>query len=145
MDGIVATVVALDTSPATVLRSMRGVIVAARVAYPHVLHVEVRDSHEDVWRLASQDADWSPDAGQLTGLEIVDAGIDEESGELRCRLSSGVMLKITPADADPSATVGAERDPPYWELISPAGIVLEFGPGLRWQISGADASSPARG
>jgi hypothetical protein len=123
---------------------MRGRIVDARVAYPHVLHVEVRDSRDDVWRLASQDADWSPDAGQLAGLEIVDAGIDEESGELRCHLSSGSTLKITPASADPSATVGAERDPPYWELISPAGIVLEFGPGLRWQISGADTSPPAR-
>jgi hypothetical protein len=39
-----ATVVALGASPATVLRSMRGSIVDARVAYPDVLHVEIRDS-----------------------------------------------------------------------------------------------------
>ena len=33
-------------------------------------------------------------------------------------------------------------DPPDWELISPAGVVLEFGPGVRWQISGADDPPP---
>lgn len=36
--------VALDASPATVLRSVRGPIVDAHVAYPDVLHVEVRDA-----------------------------------------------------------------------------------------------------
>lgn len=34
--------------------------------------------------------------------------------------------------------VEAEDNPPNWELISLAGVVLEFGPGLRWQISGGD-------
>ena len=39
-----------------ILRQMRGSIVNARIAYPDVLHVEVRDSHGDLWRLATQDA-----------------------------------------------------------------------------------------
>jgi hypothetical protein len=43
-----ATVVALDASPANVLRSLRGSIVDARIAYPDVLHVEVRDSRGDL-------------------------------------------------------------------------------------------------
>ena len=135
-----ATVVALDASPTTVLRSMRGSIVDARIAYPDVLHVEVRDSSGGIWRLATQDADWSPsDPAQLLGRSIDDADIDEESGELRCRLSDGSMLDIKPAAAE------TMDDPPYWELISPAGVVLEFGPGVRWQISGADASPSSRG
>jgi hypothetical protein len=134
MERVVATVVALDASPTTVLRSMRGSIVDARIAYPDVLHVEVRDSSGGIWRLATQDADWSPsDPAQLLGRSIDDADIDEESGELRCRLSDGSMLDIKPAAAE------TMDDPPYWELISPAGVVLEFGPGVRWQISGADA------
>src|SRR5271166_904905 len=132
MEALMAAVVALDASPTTVLRSMRGPIVDARIAYPDVLHVEVRDAGGGVWRLATQDAVWSPsDPAQLVGRSIDDADIDEESGELRCRLSDGSVLDIKPAAAE------AEDDPPYWELISPVGVVLEFGPGVRWQISGA--------
>jgi hypothetical protein len=135
-----ATVVALDASPANVLRSMRGSIVDARIAYPDVLHVEVRDSRGDLWRLATQDADWSPsDPRQLVGRSIDDVAIDGETGELRCMLSDGSVLDVRPA------AIETEDDPPNWELVSPAGIVLEFGPGLRWQISGADGpTSPRR-
>jgi hypothetical protein len=46
-----ATVVALDASPANLLSSMRGSIVDARIAYPSVLHVEVvtRAAISGVW------------------------------------------------------------------------------------------------
>lgn len=139
MEGHVATVVALDASPTTVLRSMRGPIVDARIAYPDVLHVEVRDSSGGIWRLATQDAEWSPsDPAQLVGRSIESADIDEESGELCCKLSDGSVLDIKPVAAE------ANDDPPYWELISPAGVVLEFGPGVRWQINGADALASRR-
>ena len=113
---------------------MRGPIIDARIAYPDVLHVKVRDSRGQLWRLATQDAEWSPaDPAELVGRSIDDASIDEESGELRCALSDGSSFNIKP--------VGAEADDnlPYWELISPAGVVLEFGPGISWQISSADA------
>jgi hypothetical protein len=134
-----ATVVALDASPTTVLRSMRGEVVDARIAYPDVLHVEGTDGHGGRWRLATQDAEWSPtDPAQLVGRSINDAEIDEKSGELRCELSDGSMLNIKPAPAD------ADDDPPYWELVSPAGVVLEFGPGVRWQISSADDRASSR-
>jgi hypothetical protein len=120
---------------------MRGVIVDARIAYPDVLHVEIRDSRGDLWRLATQDAEWSPaDPGQLIGRSVKDADIDDETGELRCRLSDGSLFGVKPTAAE------AEDDPPNWELISPGGIALEFGPGVRWQISGADAPvSSSRG
>jgi hypothetical protein len=135
----VAIVVALDASPTTVLRSMRGPIVDARIAYPDVLHVEVCDSRGGIWRLATQDAEFSPsDPGQLVGRSIDDADIDEESGELRCKLSDGSVLDIKPGSTE------ANDDPPYWELISPGGVVLEFGPGVRWQISGIDAPASRR-
>ncbi len=139
MEGLMATVIALDASPTSVLRAMRGTIVDARIAYPEVLHVEIRDSHGGVWRLATQDAEFSPaDPAQLLGRPIDHAEIDEKSGELRCRLADGSSLDIKPAAAE------AEDDPPYWELISPAGVVLEFGPGVRWQISGADVPIASR-
>ena len=118
---------------------MRGTIVAARIAYPDVLHVEVRDPHGGLWRLATQDAAWSPaDPAPVVGCSIDHAEIDEQSGELCCGLADGSTLNIKPV------AVEAEDDPPYWELISPDGVVLEFGPGVRWQISGADVPIASR-
>lgn len=139
MEGLMATVVALDASPVNVLRSMRGAIVDARIAYPDVLHLEIRDAHGDLWRLATQNAEWSPaDPGQLVGRSVADVDIDQETGELRCRLSDGSMFDVKPAVAE------AKDDPPNWELISPGGVALEFGPGVRWQISGADTAPSSR-
>jgi hypothetical protein len=118
---------------------MRGPIVDARAAYPDVLHVEVRDSAGELWRLATQDADWSPtDPAELVGKSIEDAVIDEETGELRCRLSGGSLLDVKPAAQE------ASDDPPNWELITPGGVLLEFGPGVRWQISSATDPVSAR-
>jgi hypothetical protein len=135
----VASAVALDTSPITLLRSLRGTVVDARIAHPEVLHVEIHDPHGRLWRLATQDAAWSPpDVAQLVGQSIDSAEIDETTGRLRCELSSKTVFEIKP---EPGQDVD---DPPSWELISPEGLVLEFGPGVRWQISGADAPVSAR-
>lgn len=134
-----ATVLALDASPVNVLRSLRGSIVDAQKAYPDVLHVEIRDSAGELWRLATQDAEWTPsDPRELVGQAIADAEIDENSGELRCKLSNGSVLDVRPGAHE------AEDDPPNWELITPGGVLLEFGPGVRWQISSADAAASSR-
>lgn len=139
MEGLMATAVALDASPLNVLRSMRGKIVDARIAYPEVLHVEVKDSVGELWRLATQDAEWSPsDPAALVGRSVDDADIDGKTGELRCKLSDGSVLDVRPAARE------AEDDPPNWELITPDGLVLEFGPGVRWQIGSADSRPAAR-
>ncbi len=136
MQALMATVVALDASPLNLLHSLRGTIVNARLAYPDVLHVEVRDENGDLWRLATQDADWSPaDPARLVGRSIDSADIDRQTGELRCRLSDRVALDIKPA------AVEATDDPPNWELITPTGLALEFGPGMRWRIGDADDPS----
>jgi hypothetical protein len=117
---------------------MRGSVVGARVAYPDVLHIEVLEPTRGVWRLASQNAEVSPaDPGALLGKPIEDAEIDAVTGELRLKLSDGGTLAVTPARGE------AHDDPPSWELITPDGLALEFGPGLRWQISSADARPPA--
>lgn len=134
-----ATAVALDASALNVLRSMRGQIVDARIAYPEVLHVEVKDSAGELWRLATQDAEWSPaDPAELVGRSVDDADIDAETGELRCKLSDGSLLDVKPAARE------AEDDSPNWELITPGGVGLEFGPGVRWQIGSADGRASFR-
>ena len=107
-----ATAVALDASPLNVLRSMRGQIVDARIAYPEVLHVEVKDSAGELWRLATQDAEWSPaDPADLVGCSVDDADIDRETGELRCKLSDGSLLDVRPAprEAEGDPQLGADH------------------------------------
>lgn len=134
-----ASVVALDASPSSVLRSLHGAIIDARIAYPDVLHVAVKDSDGDVWELATQGTDWSPrDPKLLIGLSLEGATIDEASGEMHFPLSDGSALELKPFKFE------AADDPPNWEVITPNGLVLEFGPGLRWQISGADAPASSR-
>ena len=129
-----ASVMALDASPLHVLRSMRGEIVDARIGYPRVLHVEIRDRTDGTWLLATQDADWFPsDPMALAGRSIEGAEISE-SGELRLDLSDGSLLEVKPCAHE------TEDDPPNWEVITPEGLVLEFGPGVRWQIRSADSS-----
>jgi hypothetical protein len=127
---------ALDASPTTLLSSVRGEIVAARVAYPDVLHVEIRDSSGGLWRLATQDADFTPsDPNGLLGARVIRLAIDPITTRLHCSLADGSALVINPGRH------GAEDDPPNWELLTPDGLALEFGPGLRWQIARADAAT----
>ena len=129
----------LETSPVNLLRLLRGPIVDAREAYPQVLHVEVRDSAGGSWRLATQDAEYSPsDPAELVGRSVKDAKIDESTNELRLQLGDGSSFVVTPARQE------ANNDPPNWELITPFGLALEFGPGVRWQIAGADAEVSSR-
>jgi len=133
------SVIALDASPVNVLRSLRGSVIGARLAYPDVLHVEVRDHAGGIWRLATQDAEFSPaDPGALLGKSIDDAQIDIETGELRLKLSGAETVAVVPRPRE------APDDPPTWELITPEGLALEFGPGLRWQIASADARPRAK-
>lgn len=135
---LMSTAIALDASPVKVLHSLRGSIVDAQEAYPQILHLEVRDSDGGLWRLATQDADYSPsDPKKLVGSIVEHSEIDEATSELRLTLSDKSRFVVRPAQRE------AIDDPPYWELITPDGLVLEFGPGLRWQIAGAD-SRPSR-
>lgn len=131
-------VVAEKGSLASLLRSLRGEIVDARPAYPEILHVQIRDSDGDLWLFATQDAEWSPaDPAALAGQTIESAEIDEKTGELRCNLTNGSVFAVQPAEQE------APDDPCNWELITPGGVALEYGPGPRWQIS--DATVPVFG
>jgi hypothetical protein len=128
-----ATIEDLDASPMNLLRAMRGVIIRASLAYPEVLHLDIRDGGDRLWRFSTQDADWSPaDPDQLQDRTVEDVSF-APNGELHLQLSGDLRLEIVPASQE------AEDDPPNWELITPDGLSLEFGPGVRWQIQSADA------
>jgi hypothetical protein len=86
-----------------VLRSLHGSIADARLAHPDVLHVDIRDPSGGRWRLATQDAEWSPsDPSGLLGRSVEGAAIDEETGELHLRLSDGARFAVTPAHGRPT-------------------------------------------
>lgn len=70
--------IALDTSPIKVVHALRGSIVDAHEAHPQALHLEIRDSEGGLWRLATQDADYSPsESKQLAGGTVERSEIDE--------------------------------------------------------------------
>lgn len=134
-----ATSVALDTSPSTILRSLRGRIVDARIAYPEVLHVEVRDGRGELWRFATQHAEFNPsNPSRLVGQALERVELDPMTAELRGHLADGSQLLVIPAAEE------AADDPPNWELITPDHLTLEFGPGLRWQIRRSDVPVSSR-
>lgn len=111
------------------LAGFRGLIVDARIAYPEVLHLDVRDDEGELWRFATQDARWSPsDPAELQAKTILDVQIDWATGELRCRLSEGSAFVVFPEPQEEA------DDPPSWELFTPDGQMLDFGPGMRWRL-----------
>lgn len=129
-----ATVIALDASPASLLRAMRGKIVDAYPAYPEVLHVEIRDGSGGLWRFATQYADWSPaDPAELIGRSVEDVKIDQTTGALSCLLSDGSSFEVVPGPVE------ASDDPSHWFLLTPDDLALEFGPGVCWQVRDAKA------
>lgn len=135
MTAAVAVDLPLDTSPLSALRGLRGTITDARLGYPEVLHVQIRDADGGLWWLITQDAEWSPtDPASLVGRVVEDVTINERTGALRCDLSDGRRLEITPAALMPED----DDDPPSWEILTPGGQTLEFGPGARWLVTPSD-------
>lgn len=65
----------------------------------------------------------------FSGRGVEDVEVDAGTGALCLRLSDESTVCIRPTQTQ------ASDDPPTWELITPEGAVLEFGPGLRWQIT----------
>lgn len=124
-----ATTVDRNSALIEVLAGFRGLIVDARIAYPEVLHLDVRDDQGELWQFATQDASWAPsDPAELREKSILGADIDWVTGRLRCELSEGATLTVTPAPQEEA------DDPPNWELFIPSGGMLEFGPGPHWQL-----------
>jgi hypothetical protein len=58
--------------------------------------------------------------------------IDPTTIELRLSFGEDTVLVIGPARGP------VEDDPPTWELITPDGLALEFGPGIRSNIAPAN-------
>jgi hypothetical protein len=132
MEGGQMAVVIPDISPVDLLGRFRGPITHAAPGYPEVVHLEVTDSEGGVWGLSTWDADYSPtDPDMLLGKTIVGADFDDDSGSLTIGFSDGSEFKVTAIRSLP------EDEVENWQLFTPEGLVLNYGPAGRWRLKRA--------
>ena len=116
-----------DISPAKLLASFRGSVVAARPAYPETIHLEVRDAAGGLWKFATHDAGYSPsDPDVFPGKTVVSAELEGPLGNLIIGFSDGTNFRVTVEPQD------SEDDPVNWRLYTPDGFILAWGPGVNW-------------
>jgi hypothetical protein len=129
------TVVAPDLSPASLLARFRGNVVCSRPAFPDVLQLHVRDADGGLWRFLTFEADYLPTAPEeFLGKVVVLANIDAASGQVGIGFADGSLLTVVPFALKPD-----EVDANYesWQLFTPDGLVLNYGPGEHWVLKRA--------
>jgi hypothetical protein len=133
------TAISPELSPANLLARFRGEVVCSRSAFPDVLQVHVRDADGDLWRFLTFEADYFPaDPGEFLGKGVVAADIDAASGKVIIGFPDGSSLTVVPFALEPD-----EVDDNYesWQLFTPDGLVLNYGPGEHWLLK--QAGDPA--
>lgn len=135
------TQIALSASPSSILRGFSGRLAGARRAYPDVLHLEIEDSRGRIWQFTTWDSSWPDPLLELVGEPLQRAQIDKQNGVLRLYLGKGEGRDYGIVAEHPEHP----DDPPNWELLTPDGLSLVFGPGFRWQVSRADEPPPTDG
>jgi hypothetical protein len=118
-----------DISPAEVLARLRGRVVEVHPAYPETIHLEIRDTNDGLWCLATHDAYYSPsDPDALRGKTVVSADLVGPLGNLTIGFSDGTSFRVTMEPQD------APDDPVNWRLHTPDDLVLAWGPGDSWAL-----------
>ncbi|HEX3362273.1 MAG TPA: hypothetical protein VHS74_14860 [Solirubrobacterales bacterium] len=124
-----------DTSPARLLARLRGAVTDAHLTYPERIQVDVTDPQGGAWSLISWWADYSPtDPDQLHGKTVVDVGLDA-TGKVTVAFSDRSNFTITPVPDEGDDAIE------NWELFTPEGLVLHYGPWGRWHLK--NATDPA--
>jgi hypothetical protein len=125
-------IVTVDTSPAQLLGRFRGLVTDAGPTYPERARLKVTDGEGGLWRLGTWDGDYSPaDPEALCGKIVVSAELDERSGVLTVGFSDETTFTVIPTSVEGD-------DIENWELFTPEGLVLTYGPRGRWQLGSAD-------
>ncbi len=123
-----------DFSPLDLLGRFRGTIFRAAPGYPEVIHLNVRDRDGEIWRFSTFYAEYSPsDPDFFPGKTIVDIDLDP-SGTSTIAFSDGSTMTIVPGKLGPDEP---GDDLETWNLITPDGLSLWFGPRGRWQLKRA--------
>jgi hypothetical protein len=125
------SIVIRDTSPAELLSQLRGNVTDARVTSSGRLRLTVTDSISNRWHLLSWEASCSASDGEeLEGRSIIGAELDAE-GLLAVRFLDGGYFTLTPNRDEDQVLED-------WELLTPRGMVLTFGPQSQWQLGWSD-------
>jgi hypothetical protein len=120
-----------DTSPAGLLARVRGAVADAHLTYPERIQVNVLDAEGGLWRLISWWADYSPACpDQLLGKTVVDIDLDA-AGKVTVLFSDRTDFSITPVPDDEDDAIE------NWQLFTPEGLVLKYGPYGRWHMNNA--------
>jgi hypothetical protein len=120
------------TSPAELMRRFRGRVTKAGLTYPERGRLQVTDAEGGLWRFATWEADYSPtDPEGLAGKTVVSADLDEPGGKLTIGFSDGTTFTVTPIPDEEDDAIE------NWELFTPEGLVLSYGPWGRWQLGKA--------
>ena len=136
IEGLVATVVALDASadnrPALDAR-IRSPMRASLTQMCFMSRFATRA--EGIWRLCHAGCRVVAPPGPGPARRTFGRRCPHRQGVRRVALQAGRRLN--------RSTSGPQRPkqrttPPTAELTSPAGVILGFGPGVRWQVSTAD-------
>jgi hypothetical protein len=124
-----------DIKPTELLARFRGRVTSARPAYPDVLHLDVVDVDGGTWSFGTFEADYVPkDPDAFIDKSVVDVCLDAPSAHLTIRFSDGSELNVVPFALKPD-----EVDEFYesWQLFTPDGFVLNYGPGEHWMLKRA--------
>jgi hypothetical protein len=125
--------VALDNTPVHLLARFRGVVVGTRLPHSRRTYFEVIDAAAGKWRLRT----WrttcsSTDDGNHLGKTVLGVAIDERSGVLEISFSDGSACFLRPHKDDDDDAIE------NWEIFTPEGLILAYGPQGRWLLGRAD-------
>jgi hypothetical protein len=122
----------LNIKPPELLAALRGEVIESTPGYPEVLHLTLRDHRGEEWGFSTFDSTWSPsDPAAFLGKTITNAGLDAPSGKLTIEFSDGAALTVVPIPE-------VEDDElENWEIFTPDGFVLDYGPGEHWVLKRA--------
>ena len=121
-----------DISPARLLAQVKGPVRDAHLTYPERMQLDIADATGSQWSLISWEADYAPsDPEALRGKTVTCVDLDGHSEVLTVHFSDATCFTLT--------SIPDEEDDAIenWELFTPEGLVLTFGPRGRWQLSRA--------
>ncbi|HEX4729689.1 MAG TPA: hypothetical protein VH299_00370 [Solirubrobacterales bacterium] len=123
----------LDTTPVNLLDRFRGLVVGTRLPHSKRTYLEVTEAEGGMWRLVSWYTTYSStDTRDNFGKTVLSTALDDRSGILTVSFSDETSFTLTPIPDE------AEDAVANWEIFTPEGLVLAYGPRGRWLLGRAD-------
>lgn len=122
-----------DISPTTVLARFHGQVTEGRLTHSKRIYLEIEDARGGRWRLISWEADYTATFPGFPGTKTVTAA-DFDLGSRTLTVSFSDHTSLTLAAIPDEADDAIE----HWELFTPEGMVLAYGPWGTWRFGDKD-------